>query len=229
MSEACARAVIFDLDGTLYHLGAVKLRMAMRLVGSLGILRKLSAARASVRHRRFPDGGALMDEFLRALAERSGVSESAARTWFEQRFMREFVAMLASSAKPRPGLADLLVRLREAGARLAVVSDFGHVRQRIEALGLEPGAFDELVAAQEYGVLKPDPRPVLALASKWDIEPSQVVMVGDRADLDEECARAAGMRFVGVLEGTGKSGSSYVDWTTASREIEALFGAGVIK
>ncbi len=227
MTAKCATAVIFDLDGTLYSLRAVKLRMTFRLLGSMGILKQMSGARESVRHRVFEDREALMGEFFRALGERARLSTSRARAWFEECFMVEFVAMLRDSGKVRPGLAPLLTTLGEGGIQLAVVSDFGQIGQRLEALGIDSGLFKDLVASEEHGALKPSPRPMLALAEKWDMDPEQVIVVGDRADLDEECARAAGMQFIGIRDGLGKRDSKYVDWTTASRELEARTGVGV--
>jgi phosphoglycolate phosphatase-like HAD superfamily hydrolase len=73
------------------------------------------------------------------------------------------------------------------------------------------------------------PEPLLALARRWSLAPAEVLVVGDRADLDEACAAAAGMQFVGVSDGRSGSEKGYSDWTTASAEIEARTGAGVSK
>lgn len=223
------RGVIFDLDQTLYRLGAVKLRMTLRLLGSLGVLRQLSFARGQVRHRTYAGREALMGELYRILGERSGLSASRAGEWFQERFMGQFVEMLAASGRPRPGAKELLESLATSGVKTAVLSDFGHIVERLEALGMDPGLFDALVASEEHGVLKPSPKPVLAIAREWGVPPEDILIVGDRADLDEECARSAGAKFIGVSDRAGDSRVGYLDWKTASNEIGAMCGVGVSK
>jgi putative hydrolase of the HAD superfamily len=216
MTGARARGVIFDLDGTLYSLRLTKLWMALALWRSLSLLRRLNASRRAVRGVEYADREALLAAFFAELAGRAGTTVARAATWYDVEFMPAFVAMLARRAVVRPGLAGLLERLRRRGVRTAVVSDFGRVGERLSALGLDTALFDDLVAAEDHGVLKPSAVPFVAVARRWALDAAEVVVVGDREDLDAASARAAGMDFVGV-------GS----WLDASSAIEARTELGV--
>jgi phosphoglycolate phosphatase/putative hydrolase of the HAD superfamily len=55
-----------------------------------------------------------------------------------------------------------------------------------------------LRCSEEYGVLKPSPEPLLSVADEWNIKAQNMVMVGDRDDMDGRCAREAGMKFIGI-------------------------------
>jgi HAD superfamily hydrolase (TIGR01509 family) len=216
VTRAGVRGVMFDLDGTLYSLRLMKLWMALALWRSVPLLRRLNASRDAIRGTVFPDRGALLAALHRELAARAGTAVERAATWYDREFMPAFVALLARRAVVRPGLAPLLARLRRRGVRTAVVSDFGRVGERVEALGLDAALFDDLVAAEDHGVLKPSPLPFAAVARRWALDAAEIVVVGDREDLDAASARAAGMGFVGV-------GS----WQDASSAIEARTELGV--
>ncbi len=216
MTGRAARAVIFDLDGTLYTLRLMRLRMALSLLSSVGLLRQLGPARRALRGAVFSDRAALLASLHEELGRRAGTSAERARAWYEDRFLPAFVELLRRRGRLRPGLVPLLGRLRERGVRTAVVSDYGRVAERLTALRLDPGLFDDLVAAEDHGVLKPSAVPFEALALRWRLDPGEVIAVGDREDLDAASARAAGMGFVGVR-----------DWLSASSAIEARTEFGV--
>ncbi|MCP4678616.1 MAG: HAD family hydrolase [Deltaproteobacteria bacterium] len=220
--------VIFDLDGTLYSLNGRQLRMVMILWRDLGVLRHLSGARSWIRTQSFDNKEALFEAFYGELGRRARITPKKAEEWYETRFLDSFVKMLATKAKVRPGLLELLRSLRDDGVKLAVVSDFGRVSERLDALGIPSEAFDVLWAAEDLGVLKPSPKPLKALADKWGVEPGTVIVVGDREDLDAVCARAAGMEFLGVREGSRPvgTGREYVSWPTALRVLEARTSSG---
>jgi FMN phosphatase YigB (HAD superfamily) len=215
--------LIFDLDGTLYELPGRKLKMTLALWRNLGLLRRMGGARRSLRQRTFDDREALQAEFRRELGRRAGVSPERAGEWFEQRFMVAFVKMLRRRGQVRAGLVELLARLRDRGVKLAVLSDFGWVEERLEALRIPRDLFNDVVAAEDFGVLKPSPVPFMALARRWEVEPAELAVVGDRWDLDGASAEAAGMGFIGVQErsltGSGQK-PGLASWEQVASEIE---------
>ncbi len=221
MSEQCTRGIIFDLDGTLYVLRWMKLRMALLLPGSVGVLRKLTGARAVLRAGSYADRESLLAALFQELGRRAGIGAERAEAWYHERFMEAFVKLLGKSGRARAELDGVLTRLRAANIKLAVVSDFGRVEDRLRALRIEPDLFDNLVAVEDYGVLKPSPRPMLALAAKWGIDPRDIVIVGDRSDLDGDCARAAKMEFWGITDRLSRARSGFVNWKSASAMLEA--------
>jgi FMN phosphatase YigB (HAD superfamily) len=205
---ATTEGVIFDLDGTLYVLSGLRLRLTWRLRGDLRLLRHFSAARKTLRGREFGGAAGLREALGLELGRLAGVPPRLAAAWYEERFLPELVRLLADRARFRPGLREALIRLREGGVRLGVVSDHPRIDDRLAAIGLDPGLFDDRAASEEFGVLKPSALPFSALARKWGVEPGAMIVVGDRLDLDAASAGAAGMGFVPAgdwrrLDGSG--------------------------
>lgn len=94
------------------------------------------------------------------------------------------------------GLEAFLALLERAGALRGVLSDYP-VEEKIAALGLA-GRFSPLLCStsQEIAALKPSPRGFARACEIWGLPPSEVLMVGDRADVDAAGAAAAGMPAV---------------------------------
>jgi len=96
-----------------------------------------------------------------------------------------------------PGALELLKRLRAQGYKLGLITNgFAEThREKIALLALED-AFDEIVIADEVGLLKPDPRVFRLAAERLGVEPEACAMVGDRFERDIRGAHAAGMRTI---------------------------------
>ena len=104
---------------------------------------------------------------------------------------------LALASPPAPGAVDLVRELAARGCRLGVLTrnarELAHIT--LEAIGLAPFFAPQDVLGRDNAAHKPDPDGLLQLARAWEVEPSQMVMVGDyRFDLD--CGRAAGSKTV---------------------------------
>jgi HAD superfamily hydrolase (TIGR01509 family) len=94
------------------------------------------------------------------------------------------------------GAAESLVRLRQAGLRLGVVSNSdGRVEEALEAAGLL-AYFDVVIDSARVGVEKPDPRIFHAALSALNVSPADALFVGDLYEVDILGARAAGMDAV---------------------------------
>jgi HAD superfamily hydrolase (TIGR01549 family) len=197
------RAVIFDLDGTLYEWPRLlKTRVALSLWTDLHILRHVSASREAVRGLGFEDGEALDRAFIAELSRRAGLSPAAAGRWYELRFIHSFITQLGRHCRPREGVMDLLEHLHRRGLRLGVLSDYEMVAERLEAVRVPVTSFDLLMSAGESGALKPSPRPFLLAARRLGVDPPEVIVVGDRDDMDGAGARAARMTFHHLVDRT---------------------------
>ena len=200
--------VIFDLDGTLYDLSGLKWRMALALWQSIKLLRTLSPVRNVLRTQTFSDGTELKQELFLQLADRASVSTDKAETWYKQDFYPNFVKILKRHKTARPGAADLLAELKDKGVKLAIVSDFGRVPARTQAIGLNPSLFDELLSSEDEGSLKPHFEPFVALARKWQLSPDQIVVLGDKEELDGTAADSCKMKFIGIAQNDKKTNNS---------------------
>jgi HAD superfamily hydrolase (TIGR01549 family) len=104
-----------------------------------------------------------------------------------------------------PGTLETLRELREAGLRLAVVSNAdGRVAEYLAGAGLS-GAFDLIVDSGSVGIEKPDPRIFALALDRLGVDAGEAVHVGDSWEIDVEGARAAGIRpvYLGVQRGDG--------------------------
>jgi HAD superfamily hydrolase (TIGR01509 family) len=228
-SEAL-RGIIFDLDGTLYRLPMARVLLTIRLWRSIQMLRQYGVARAALRGRSFPDAGSLGEAFARELGHLARVSPEQAARWFNEVFFEEFIALLRRWARPRRGLLGLLAELHAAGVKLAVVSDLGRVDDRLSALGIPLETFDVRMCSEECGELKPSPRAFLTAAQQLGLDPSTVLVVGDRDDLDGRAARAAKMDVI-IIDNSprllrGAAAEPRRNWPRVVEAIVARIGHG---
>ena len=196
------RALVFDVDGTLYHHEPVRRAMLGRLARaalarprqSARVLRGLSAYRKAQEELRAAGGehadlGAAQIERAAARA-RAGAAEL--QGWVEHWMEREPLDLVGAAR--RVGLAELLGAARAAGLRLGVFSDYPPLA-KLEQLGVA-GAFDAVAWAQQHAIgrFKPDPKGLAAVLTALGVEAGEALYVGDRAEVDAAAARAAGMR-----------------------------------
>jgi putative hydrolase of the HAD superfamily len=109
----------------------------------------------------------------------------------------EAVAQLAGTRglwqSALPGARETVAAARDAGYRVAVVSNAdGHVARDLEAAGFG-GMFEIIVDSTVVGVSKPDPRIFGYALDALGIEAGEAWYVGDSALFDLEGARNAGL------------------------------------
>jgi putative hydrolase of the HAD superfamily len=102
----------------------------------------------------------------------------------------------------RPGIDDLLRRLRPLDLRLGIVANQPErMRERLERAGI--GAlFDHQGLSGLTGFRKPDPRAFTTAAEALGVAVGECIMVGDRIDNDIAPAKALGM--AAILFRTGR-------------------------
>jgi putative hydrolase of the HAD superfamily len=201
------RAILFDAGFTLtFHDGA-RLAAYAALAGVTADAAALETAERALRAEfretegvvmcTHVDGGFSWHQHLYrrllALAETPGepasLDEAAAVMLHEHR---------ASNAWRRigAGVRESLVRLRQAGLKLAVVSNSeGTIEQMLTEIGLA-SLFDAIVDSTIVGVTKPDPRIFQIALDRLAVSPANAIMIGDSPSADITGAHAAGLRAV---------------------------------
>ncbi len=121
------------------------------------------------------------------------------------------------------GVETTLGRLRQAGLRLAVLSDTesseSKVRAMLAELGIE-GFFDAVITSLDIGAAKPEPTSYQAAADALGLDLARCAFVGH--DMDElEGAQAAGLLTVAFNYAPGAPADRYVE------RFEQLFEAVV--
>lgn len=187
------RAISLDLDGTLYRVP--RLRVAWRLRFERGLLVALVGAREKMRHEGpFPDREALLEREVELVAPSFGLPLDEARRRLDD-LRAALPEALTRGIKPYPGVRAALEAAHVRGLKLAVFSDY-EPGEKLSFLGLDRLPFTAVLGADTLGALKPHPRGFAEVARRLAVEPSEVVHIGDREDLDVEGALAAGMRAI---------------------------------
>jgi HAD superfamily hydrolase (TIGR01549 family) len=197
------KAVLFDLDGTLYHQPRMRALMALELSTMIVTkpwsarrrLKALSAyRRAQESLRESTDARVSPGAQIEFASTRSGMLASEVGALVEEwMFERPLKYMRMCSAE---GLSPLLALLERARVPIGVLSDYP-AEAKLRALGLA-GRFSPVLCSTdpEIAALKPHPRGFLRASEHWRVDPAEVLVVGDRADVDGGGARAAGMPCV---------------------------------
>jgi putative hydrolase of the HAD superfamily len=129
---------------------------------------------------------------------------------------------------PFPDAAPTLAELREAGFRLAAVSNWDcSLRSVLAEVGLA-AALDAVVVSAEAGAAKPDPAIYRAALGKIRCRSEEALFVGDSLETDVAGAEAAGVRALlldrAAAEGAdGGVGSGLGSGLGSGVDVERIF------
>ncbi len=191
MSRA-ARALIFDLDGTLVDTVYAHVFAWQRAFAELGL--PIDGWRI---HRRIGMSGGL---FARAAAREIGRPLSLTEVETIQRRHGEIYREILPERHPLPGAVELLGDLRAEGIvhGIATSGRRPEIDASLEALGV--GEETVVVERGDVERAKPEPDLFLTCAERLGVTASDSYVIGD-AVWDLLAARRAGMLSVGLLSG----------------------------
>ena len=117
------------------------------------------------------------------------------------RYQAHYLRLNGQFSAVYPGVVEGLQRLREAGVRLACLTnkpgDFA--RPLLATKGLD-GFFDHVFGGDAFSRKKPDPLPLIEACKALGSAPAATLMIGDSSN-DAAAARAAGCPVVLVSYG----------------------------
>ena len=126
---------------------------------------------------------------------------------------------------PYPGAKQTLIRLREKGLKLAIVSDAPRLQAwlRLSSMRLDD-FFDVVVALEDTGKQKPNKLPFRAALKNLKVKPEECIMVGDNPGRDIKGAKSMGMKTCHAKYGlTYKADSFKADFVIRSiRELPKI-------
>ncbi len=186
------KAVIFDLDGTL--------------VDSLGDL--CDSTNYALRKFGFPEherqkfnyfvGDGVPKLIERAIPKEKFNLEIQQKVYGE--FMLHYRKHFLDKTQPYIQIPEAIQQLKEAGIKLAVVSNkVDEMTQKIVSKFFA-NTFSAVIGKTEEYPLKPDPTSTLDIIKKLGVEPYECAFVGD-SGMDMLTAKNAGCVAVGVLWG----------------------------
>ncbi|MBP1929590.1 putative hydrolase of the HAD superfamily [Methanolinea mesophila] len=208
MCQKPIKALIFDVDNTLFDLVGAKRKACHAISASL---RRRDGARIysyfTRRVREYEDPENLRDYLLDSgLYTEEGYRECC--RIYRREKMRHIVAY--------PGVALTLSRLRSRGYPTALVTDAHHedACERLGISGLAP-YFDHIVTCDHTGKKKPDPAPFLLALDLLGTRAPETLLVGDSPRRDIEPGHRLGLitayaRYGDYSPAPGNGGAHHV-------------------
>ncbi len=197
------RAVLFDVDGTLYHqrvlrslmafdlsllpLAARSYRSAYRTWRILTYFRRVREELRQTGEARNCQATLQYMEAAQRSGEEPGLVEAVVTDWIYQRPLKYLKFCR------RRGLAEFLTYLQSTGKQVGVFSDYPS-HEKLRALGLAEQMSLELCATDPaINAFKPHPKGFLHACTIWGLSPEEVLYIGDRPQVDAVGAARAGM------------------------------------
>ncbi|MDN5752142.1 MAG: phosphoglycolate phosphatase [Nitrosospira sp.] len=181
------KAVMIDLDGTLLDT-AHDLAAAANMM-----LRELGRAELPLETIQSYIGKGIQKLVKRSLT--GSLDNEPDAELFERAmpiYERDYMQTLCIDTQPYPGVMEGLNALREAGFHLACITN------KAEAFTLPLlratkllDYFEIVLSGDSLPKKKPDPMPLLHACKHFDIQPHEMLLIGDSLN-DAEAARAAG-------------------------------------
>lgn len=190
------KAVIFDLDGTLYDNTKLPRYVVLHSLFHLRYLYSERLCRYHMSGRFYGTKGATYKELFRRISVAACRSEDKVQKWYWGKYMPLQVNLLERHFHKKAWVDGTLSSLRAKGIKLACFSEYSFIREKLKAIDISPDSFDLLVDAPTAGGCKPCRKAFLYLANKLECAPEEILMVGDREDTDGAGAEAANMGFV---------------------------------
>ncbi|MEO6563805.1 MAG: phosphoglycolate phosphatase [Nitrosospira sp.] len=181
------KAVMIDLDGTLLDT-ASDLAAAANMM-----LRELGRAELPLETIQSYIGKGIQKLVKRSLT--GSLDDEPDAELFDKAmpiYERDYAKTLCVNTRPYPGVIEGLNALREAGFRLACVTNKAEAftLPLLRATGLFD-YFDIVLSGDSLPKKKPDPMPLLHAFTHFNILPHEMLLIGDSLN-DAEAARAAG-------------------------------------
>lgn len=176
------RAVLFDVDGTLYtheEYGRWQVEVMVRELARVrGVTYEEMAAAIERTRAEFEVRDGIKTSLGNAMVAH-GIDIPTSVAW------RTRLIEPGRFLSPDPRLLEALLALREAGLSLAIVTNNPRSvgLATLRALGVED-LFDAAVGLDDTMKSKPAPEPCLLAAERLGVEPAACVSVGDRYDVD---------------------------------------------
>lgn len=220
------RAVLWDVDDTVFDYTGSDRTAALRHLAAEGLLAGYATVTEAIDHwrevmdaqfKRFIAGEIDYFEHRRSRARAflgKPLPDDEADAWFA-RYVHHYEAAWTLFPDVMPAL-DLLA----AHFRHAVLSNADTIGQhrKLRVLGLSE-RFEHVLCADKLGCAKPDARAFRTACAKLELDPKEVVYVGDQLDTDAIAAQRAGLRGI-WLDRSGRC--SVREVPTGVQRIESL-------
>lgn len=191
------KGIIFDLDGTLYDNALIAFRLISAHPTAIFQIRNERVVRSRLAGKDFSSPANFNQAFFNELGKTCFRPAEKMQNWYFNRYMPVMMKVLKKHYKPRNGLKELLQRIDSSKnkTQYAIYSDYPHAEKRLEALGLPPVKKIRFYGPESFGALKPAVRPFMEIARDFNLQPEEILVIGDREDTDGLGAFNSKMHF----------------------------------
>lgn len=200
------KAVIFDLDGTLYYQKPFRIRMLLYLISyvithpfsikDLFLIKKYREIREDWEkyesQMEFDSKLSLDDRQYEYVAAKKNVSAERVKKAVEFFILEAPLKLLPSYRDEK--LAQIIAELRNKGIKVIVYSDYP-VDNKLDALNIKADACFTS-ADKEIGCMKPDPKGLDYILKTFNMSSEEAIMIGDRYEKDGLAATGNQMDYV---------------------------------
>lgn len=207
------KAVVFDLDGTLYYQRLLRIKMAWMLgsyylchfwrIKELFIVKKFREIRENwdrIGSAENNVGDSLEEKQYRYVADIMDCSYEHVKMIIERWIYDKPLEAVSKTADRE--LIGIIGRLKDRGQKIFIFSDYP-IEDKLKALGL---TVDGMYAATDERVneLKPSPKGLELIMEDHGLTNSDILMMGDRMSRDGQAAVNAGCDYI-ILPKTKRS------------------------
>ena len=180
------KAVIFDMDNTLFEFVDAQVKGCKAVVDRLGAGNKIDLFDYFLREVHDFEDYENISDYMHNL----GIHDPNA--FFD--CCASYDEAKLSSLRPYDGIRECLQKLKQAGLKLAVVTNANRANAaaRLEITGLLP-FFDLVVPSEATGKKKPDPEPVRFALEMLGVKPDEALFIGDSLARDIAAGKASGV------------------------------------
>lgn len=198
------RAVVFDLDGTLYNNKKFPIRLVLSSLKSTFAFNAERKVRRQMKGVDLENATSFYNSFFSHIADKTKMNPQKTQEWYWDTYMDSFIRILHNSYTPNVNVAKIFQHLADHNIQTAIYSDYPLVKERIEALGLPEDLCENYWSAPDMGALKPAIRPMHEIASALGIDTDEILVVGDRVDTDGKSAFSCNAQFIHILKNETK-------------------------
>ncbi len=192
------KAVIFDLDGTLYNNRHLPIQLVMSNPSKAFWMLSERIVRRRLAGREFESEQDFRDTQYRLIGTKHGSTREDAKQWYENSYMPTMVRLIGERHPRYPWAVPLIDSYRQQGCKIALFSDYAWTREKLAALGIDERLFDVIVDGPGLAGLKPCKRSFMRVVEMLGATPKTTLMYGDRDDTDGAGCRDVGIKFINV-------------------------------
>jgi len=187
------KACIFDMDGTVAN-----------TINSITYFANNALTKAGLPTIDTETYKILVGNGAKVLVERMLDTVGASRDYYDEvadEYNTKYNADFLYLTEPYEGIVDTMLKLREMGIKVTILSNKPHETALKVSDALFPeGSVDICYGAREGIALKPDPEGVFEILSDLKLEKEECLYIGDTAT-DMKTGKGAGLYTIGVLWG----------------------------